>query len=44
MVEESESYSNSKALLALGSIHEKGLVSEKSERGGTVQVGAMERP
>jgi len=43
LYEESESYLNSKALLALGSIHEKGLINEKSERGGITNVGAIER-
>ena len=43
LYEESESYSNSKALLALGSIHEKGLVNERTERGGILNMGAKEQ-
>jgi len=43
LYEESESYNNSKALLALGSIHEKGLINLKSERGGLPNMGAIER-
>ena len=43
LYEESESYGNSKATLALGSIHEKGLVSQKSDNGGIINMGAIER-
>ena len=42
LYEESESYANSKAMLALGSIYEKGLINEKSERGGITSMGALE--
>ena len=42
LYEESESYANSKAMLALGSIHEKGLINEKLERGGTISMGALQ--
>ena len=43
LYEESENYMNSKALLALGSIYEKGLINEKSERGGFTNMGAHEK-
>lgn len=33
-----------KAMLALGRIHEKGLVNERLERGGAASMGAKERP
>ena len=42
LYEESESYGNSKAMLALGSIYEKGLINENSERGGITSMGALE--
>ena len=41
LYEESESYANSKAMLALGSIHERGLINEKSEMGGMPNMGAL---
>ena len=44
LYEMSEMNSNSKAMLALGSIHEKGLVNEGLEKGGLVSMGALERP
>ena len=40
LYEESESYGNSKAMLALGSIYEKGLIDDKSEKGGITCMGA----
>lgn len=43
LYEESESYANSKAMLALGSIHEKGLINEKIDRGGTTSIGTVEQ-
>ena len=42
LYEESESYGNSKAMLALGRIHERGLVDEHSKCGGAVRTGALE--
>jgi len=44
LYEESESYGNSKAMLALGSIHEKGLVNDRSERGGLISIGTLQKP
>ena len=43
LYEESESYGNSKATLAIGSIYEKGLINEKLENGGIINMGAIER-
>ena len=34
---------NSKAMLALGSIYEKGLVNDKSQNGGITNMGAVEK-
>jgi len=42
LYEESESYGNSKAMLALGLIYEKGLINENSEQGGITSMGALE--
>lgn len=42
LYEESENLMNSKALLALGSIYEKGLINERSDRGGITNMGAVE--
>ena len=44
MYEESECYGNSKAMLALASIYEKGLINEANERGGQATEGVIERP
>ena len=41
LYEESE-YANSKAMLALGSIHEKGLINESIDRGGVTGISAAE--
>ena len=42
--ESSDACANTKAMLALGSIHEKGLVNERRERGGAASMGATEKP
>ncbi len=42
LYEESESYANSKAMLALGSVHERGLINDKSELCGLPSMGAVE--
>lgn len=44
LYEESESYANTKAMLALGSVHERGLINEKTEKGGIPNMGALEQP
>ena len=38
---ERENYTNFKAILALGSVYEKGLINEKLERGGIMNMGAL---
>ena len=43
MYEESESYGNPKAMLALASIHEKGLINDSNGRGGPTNEGVIER-
>ena len=43
LYEESEKLECTKALLAMGSIYEKGLVNEQAERGGCQSLGAIEK-
>ena len=43
LYEESAKYGNQKAMLALASIYEKGLVNENMKNGGLLNMGAVEK-